>query len=374
MSRTVPFFDYPSVYTQDEEAYQRILSDVGRRGAFIMQSDLREFEEQLAEYTGAKYAVGVANATDGLQMGMMAGGLEAGFEAIFCSHTMVATASAIHFAGGVPVPVDAGADHLIDVAAIEAAITDKTRAIVPTQLNGRVADMDVIIDIADRHGLEIYEDAAQALGARYKGKMGGTFGIASCISFYPAKVLGCFGDGGAVLTNDVNVYEKLMLLRDHGRSDSTGEIEIWGFNSRMDNLQAAILSHNLKEYQQVIDRRRHIASKYDSAFSEISQLQLPPAPVDDGDHFDIFQNYEIEAQDRDALQAHLREHGIGTLVQWGGSPVHLFRALGFDQSLPATEALFDRLLMLPMNMALSDDDVAYVCDTVASFYEGKNSA
>ena len=367
MTVKVPFFNYPHVFTSQEEELMSVIRDVGRRGAFIMQKDLADFEVNLTTYTGAKYVVGVANATDAIQLGLMAGGIESDDEVIFCSHTMVATASAIHFAGAVPVPVEAGPDHLMDPGAIEAAITPKTKAIMPTQLNGRTADMDAIQAIADKHGLMLFEDAAQALGSKFKGKCAGTFGVASCISFYPAKVLGCLGDGGVVLTNDEDVCRKLLLLRDHGRDDN-GEIVLWGFNSRLDNLQAAILDFQLKDYNKNIDRRRAIAALYQERLGDIEQLVLPPAPDSDSDHFDVFQNYEIEAERRDDLKAWLAENGVGTLIQWGGKAVHQFRKLGFRQELPFTERLFERMLMLPMNMSVSDEDVEYVCDCIIDFY------
>ncbi len=363
----VPFFNYPYMFISQEEAFMSVIRDVGRRGAFIMQKDLADFEANLAAYTGGKYAVGVANATDGLQMALMAGGVGPGDEIIFCSHTMVATASAIHFAGAAPVPVEAGPDHVMDPEAMEAAITPRTKAILPTQLNGRTADMDAIRTVADKHGLEIYEDAAQALGSKFNGKCAGTFGVASCISFYPAKVLGCLGDGGAVLTNNEEVCRKLLSLRDHGRDDD-GDVVMWGLNSRLDNLQAAILDYQLRDYQKVIDRRRAIAALYQERLANFEQLVLPPAPDSDPDHFDVFQNYEIEAENRDKLRVYLKERGIGTLIQWGGKAVHQFRKLGFTQSLPFTERLFERMLMLPMNMSLSDHDVHYVCDCIIDFY------
>lgn len=368
--RTVPFFNYPHVFVSQEEAFMSVIGDVGRRGAFIMQKDLADFEANLAGYTGAEYAVGVANATDALQLGLMAGGIGSGDEVIFCSHTMVATASAIHFAGATPVPVEAGPDHLMDPDAIEHAVTPCTKAIMPTQLNGRTANMDTIQAIADKHGLEIYEDAAQALGSKFKGQCAGTFGKASCISFYPAKVLGCLGDGGAVLSNDEDIYIKLLSLRDHGRNED-GDVVMWGLNSRLDNIQAAILAYQLKDYQRVIDRRRAVAALYQERLGNLDQLVLPPAPDSDPDHFDVFQNYEIEAEQRDGLQAYLKDRGVGTLIQWGGMPVHQFRKLGFTQSLPFTERLFERMLMIPMNTSLSDDDVHYVCDCITDFYRGQ---
>jgi dTDP-4-amino-4,6-dideoxygalactose transaminase len=194
--RSVPFFDYPGVFAASEPDFVAIFRDVCRRGAFIKQKDLAEFERDLCVFLGARYALGVGNATDGLHVALRAAGIGPGDEVIFSSHTMLATASAIHFAGATPVPVECGPDHLILAEAVEAAVTPRARAIMPTQLNGRTADMGALQAIADRHGLLIVEDAAQALGSRFRGRLAGTFGTASAISFYPAKVLGCFGDGG----------------------------------------------------------------------------------------------------------------------------------------------------------------------------------
>jgi len=365
--RNVPYFNYPYVFTSEEERFTAIFRDVGRRGAFIAQRDLRDFEQHLAAFTGARYALGVSNATDGLHIALRAAGIGPGDEVIFCSHTMVATAAAIHFAGAAPVPVECGPDHLMDPAAAAAAVTPRTRAIMPTQLNGRTCDMDALQAIADKHGLLIIEDAAQALGSGFKGRQAGTFGIASAISFYPAKTLGCLGDGGAVLTNDEDMHRKMFLLRDHGR-DETGEVVMWGLNTRLDNLQAAILDYKLARYDQEIARRREIASLYQQLLQDVGELVLPPAPDSDPDHFDIYQNYEIEAERRDDLRAYLKEHGIGTLIQWGGKAVHQFEKLGFKVSLPYTERMFTRCLMLPMNRSLSNDDVEYVCQTIRQFY------
>jgi UDP-2-acetamido-2-deoxy-ribo-hexuluronate aminotransferase len=368
-SRSVPFFNYPRAYLDDREDLLRIFTDVGERGAFIMQKDLREFEAALANYTGAKYAIGVANATDGLELAWMAVGLRPGDEVVCCSHTMLATAASIKTAGGVPVPVELGFDNLIDPDAVEAAINPRTVGIMPTQLNGRTCDMDRIMAIAARYRLFVVEDAAQALGSRFKGRHAGTFGQAAAISFFPAKVLGCLGDGGGVITNDYGIYDKVYQLHDHGR-DADGEVKSWGRNSRLDNLQAAILNHRLNSYAKVIQRRRAIATIYQERLGGLTELQLPPAPVENGDHFDIYQNYELQADRRDDLKEHLRVNGIGTLIQWGGKAVHQWERLGFTAKLPKVERFFERCIMLPMNMFIDDDDVNYVCDRVIGFYRG----
>jgi len=366
--RSVPFFNYPNVFTRFENELTEIMLNVCRRGAFIMQQDLDEFEKNLAHFTGSKYALGVANATDGLIIALRAANIGRGDEVVFCSHTMVATAASIAMVGATPVPVEVGHGHTIDVNSIEPVITSRTKAIMPTQLNGRIADMDTIISIAKKHDLIIIEDAAQSLGAKYKGKCAGTFGYASAISFYPAKVLGCFGDGGAVLCNDKDTYERLYRLRDHGRGLDR-EIVEWSGNTRLDNLHAAVLDFKLKHYHEDVALRRIIAAIYQEQLSDIQALSLPPGPDDNEDYFDIYQNYEVEADNRDGLQSYLKENGVGTLRQWDGKAVHQWPKLGLKISLPNTEKFFTRCLMLPINMALSNDDVYYVCDKIRDYYK-----
>ncbi len=367
-SMVVPFFDYPHVYLSHRTELLALIDDVCSRGAFIQQKELAEFEDSLVRYTGARFAVGVANGTDAIVMALIAGGISRGDEVIFASHTFVATAAGIHHAGGIPVPADCRKDHMIDPSSVERMITPRTRAIMPTQLNGRVADMDALREICDKHSLLLFEDGAQGLGATYKGKHSGTFGVAGTISFYPAKNLGSFGDAGAVLTSEQSVYDRLLLLRDHGRG-SDGLIKQWGFNSRLDNLQAAILDFKLQRYDSEVARRREIAQMYQAKLGSVGQLQLPPAPGSDPNHFDVFQNYEIECEDRDRLRSYLSENGVGTLIQWGGRAVHQFPDLGFKVSLPYTERMFQRCLMLPMNTSLTDEQVDYVCEKVREFYD-----
>jgi dTDP-4-amino-4,6-dideoxygalactose transaminase len=366
---SIPFFNYRGAFAAREEEFVEIFRDILHRGAFIQQRDLAEFEDALARYLGVAHAFGVANATDGLIISFRAAGLKPGDEVIFPSHTMVASPAAVAHCGGIPVPVDCGPDHLIDPRAIEAAITERTRAIMPVQLNGRTCQMDEIERIAAVHNLMIIEDAAQALGSKFMGRFAGTFGIAAAFSFYPAKILGCFGDGGAVVTNDPEVARRIALLRDHGRNEQ-GEVEMWGFNSRLDNLQAAILHAQFRDYDEIINRRRSIAARYESLLSDLSELVLPPAPNADADHFDVYQNYEIEADRRDELKAYLADKGVGTILQWGGTPVHMFGKLGFDVTLPHTERFFERCLMLPMNMMITDDEVNYIASAIRAFYRG----
>jgi len=366
-TRNIPFFNYKGAFTAQEDSYLAIVRDVIRRGAFIQQRDLAEFEEHLAAYLEVKYAFGVGNATDGLIMAFRAAGIGPGDEVIFPSHTMVASPASAAHCGARPVPVECGPDHLIDPRAAEAAITPRTRALLPVHLNGRTCAMDSLMTMAERHRLIVIEDAAQALGSRFRGRFAGSFGLAAAISFYPAKILGCFGDGGAVVTNDDGVARKIRLLRDHGRNEQ-GDVEMWGLNSRLDNLQAAILDFQFRNYQEIVERRRRIAALYDRNLRDVAPLRLPPPPDSEPDHFDVFQNYEIEAERRDELREFLRLAGIGTLIQWGGKAVHQFAGLGFHVDLPFTDELFRRLLMLPMNMMVMDEDVEYICTKIREFY------
>jgi dTDP-4-amino-4,6-dideoxygalactose transaminase len=367
INRKVPFFDYPKLWTKDRNKLLKIIDDTASSGGFIMQKSLVEFEKNLLNFTNSKFSVGVGNATDAMEIFLDAIGLQDGDEIIISSHTMLATASAIKVAGGIPVPVDIGKDNLICPNSIEEAITPNTIGIMPTQLNGRVCDMDKINKIAIKHSLFIVEDAAQALGARFKGQHAGTFGLASCISFFPAKVLGCFGDAGAVLVNDKNLYHKIFQIHDHGR-DVDGEVKRWGRNSRLDNIQAAILSHKLKTYDKVIERRRNLAQIYQDLLKDLEEIQLPPPPNKNSDHFDVYQNYEITVDKRDELKNYLTEKNIGTLIQWGGKGIHHFKNLGFTQVLPNTDKFFKRCIMLPINLFISDDDVDYICKSIKEFY------
>lgn len=366
--KNIPFFNYPGLFEEDEEEYMTIVHDVLRRGAYIMQRDLEEFEEALGEFLGVKHAIGTADGTMAILASLLALNLDPGFEAIVPSHTFVATASAVHYAGGVPVLADCGRDHLISPESIERLVTDKTRVVLPVQLNGRVAKMTPIILLAKKYNLHIVEDSCQALGAKYKGQMAGTFGDAGTFSFYPSKTLGAFGDAGAMVTNSDRVADNVRSIRDHGRNSKTGKVECWGFNARLDNLHAAILKYKLGKYSEAIAKRRLLASIYQENLSELDVLLLPPGPDDDQDHFDIYQNYEIEADDRDGLKAYLAEKGIGTILQWGGNTIHQFDQLGCRSDSQYAELMTSRFLLLPMNTTLTEEDVIYVCDNIKKYY------
>lgn len=370
--RQIPFFPWAGLFEEHGDVYMRVIRDCLGRGAFILQQDVEEFERGLEVYLGVKHAVAVSDATNAMLLGLRALNLEPGFEVILPSHCFVAAAQSIHFAGGVSVPVELGDDWMVDPADIERAVTARTEVLMPVQVNGRTADMDPILAIAERHGLIVVEDSAQALGAKYKGRATGTIGAWGCYSFYPSKTLGTFGDAGALVTNDDGIAETVRRMRNHGaNADKSIEADnaIWGTNCRMDNVHAAILNYKLGHYPAAIERRRAIAARYHAAFDDIPQLSLPPSPDANADWFDVYQNYELMAERRDALREHLGGHGVGTIVQWGGLALHHMTGLGFKQSLPRTDAFFERCLLLPMQHLLSDEDVDYVCDLVRDFYK-----
>jgi dTDP-4-amino-4,6-dideoxygalactose transaminase len=371
MTYRVPYIDYPRQYEKVRQDVLAVIDRVLSRGDLMLRGDLQAFEQHLAEFVGAKYAVGTGNCTAALALALRAAGIGRGDEVVTVSHTFVATAAAIHQTGATPVLVDIGPDHLMDPAAVEAAITPRTKCILPVHLNGRLCEMEPLQVLARRCRLLILEDAAQALGARLQGEGAGTFGLAGCFSFYPAKILGAYGDGGAIVTNDAGLAETVRALRNVGRLPS-GELLGWGSNSRLDNLHAAVLDYKLKLLPGWIERRREIAARYHAKLANLPGLLAPPPPVSRGGRFDVFQNYEIEAAGRDALRAHLAAAGVETMLPWGGRAMHQFPALGFEGlRLPATEQLFERVLLLPMHCELADEQVDYVAAQIERFTENK---
>lgn len=367
--RKVRFVDYPRQFRDMEAEIMGTVHAILSKGDLMLRQQLRDFEAHLAEFCGTKYAVGTSNCTDALHLCLRAAGIGAGDEVISVSHTFVASIAAIHHSGATPVLVDIGEDHNIDPDAIVPAITKRTKAIMPVHLNGRVSEMDRIMAIAEKHGLVVIEDTAQALGGSLDGRRGGNWGLAGCFSFYPAKLLGAFGDAGALVTNSEEIATKVRSLRDHGRTPH-GELSGWSFNCRLDNLQAALLDLKLPRVESWITRRRELAAIYDQELRDVEELLLPPAP-DTGRHFDAFQNYEIEAARRDELVAHLDRAGIEILLPWGGRGVHQHTALGLRHfSLPRTERLFEGALLLPMFPELTDEQVRYVSQQIRAFYRG----
>lgn len=369
----VPFFDWPSLYLEHRDEYLKIFDRTASSGGFILRGDVEQFEQDLAQFIGVRHVVGLADATNAMLLGLRASDLKPGAEVIVPSHGFIAAGQAVHFAGGITVPVELSeSDWLIDPDAVRAAITPRTQAIMPVQINGRVARMDLLAEIADEYGLQLFEDSAQALGASLDGISAGCFGKWGVFSFYPSKTLGCFGDAGALVTNDDEIAERVRRMRNHGANQQR-VIEpgshIWGTNARLDNIHAATLVYKLTWYTDAIARRRAIASRYHEAFRKLPSLSLPPAPNSDSRYFDVFQNYELCTNDRDSLRKYLESRGVGTIVQWGGLGMHQHIGLGFEATLPKTERFFRRSMLIPMNHLLSDKQVDHVIDSVVDYFK-----
>jgi len=263
--------------------------------------------------------------------------------------------------------VDVREDFNMDVEQLEQAISHRTRAILPVHLNGRLCDMEKLLAVAQTHNLLVIEDAAQALGASLEGKKAGTFGLAGCFSLHPMKNLGGAGDGGFVATQNSKLAEKLRLLRNHGQRTKE-DLPCFGFNSRLDNLQAAILNVKLKSLPEWIERRRQVASLYHQGLSNLPFLQLPPPPQQHGRFFDIYSSYVIRAQERDRLVTHLGECGIETFIHWP-KPLHHQEALGLGHfQLPKTEEFAKEVVSLPISAEISNEQVEFVIDSIRNFY------
>ncbi len=363
---SVRFWEPGKEFHRIETEVMDTMREVLSKGDLIMRQQMLDFEHNLADFVGTADAIGVSNCTDGLRLLLEAVGIGPGDEVITVSHTFMAIMAVIHQVGATPVLVDVGADHNMGVGLVEGAITARTKAVMPVYLNGRLVQMDRLMEIARAHDLLVIEDTAQALGGAYLGVRGGAWGVAGAFSFYPAKLLGAYGDAGAVVTSDPDLAARLRELRDHGRISKTG-FSGWGWNCRLDNLQAAILDLKLKKVPEWIGQRRRLAAIYDEELADVGAVKRPPAP-DGGAYFDIYQNYVIEADRRDQLHDHLTASGIETLISPGPVPNHK-QPVGLDHfSLPRTEELCATVLSLPLNNELGEEQVLEVAAAIKDFY------
>ena len=369
MPYKVPFVNYPEHYLNMESEIDAAIKDIFRHGDYILRRQLEQFEKEMANYLGVKHAIGLNSGTDALYLSLLAADVGQGDEVITVSHTFLATVGAIVNCGAKPVLVDVSGDYNMDVSRIAEAVNKHTKAIIPVYLNGRLCNMEEIMEIAVRHNLLVIEDAAQALGGSFDGKKAGSFGLTGCFSFYPAKILGTAGDGGMVVTNDQSIADRLCSLRDNGRTKGQAEVTGYGFNSRLDNLHAAILSVKLKYLPQWITRRRQIAALYQEGLSALAEVILPPPPQSNGRYYDVFQNYAIRTAKRDELVSHLEKNGVETLISWP-IPMHHQPALGLNHfRLPQTEAISREVLSLPMYPELTDEQVNHVIKVVQDFFK-----
>lgn len=349
-----------------KEEIDRAYFDVMSRGDLIDRGQLQSFEERLARFVGTRYAVGLNSGYDALHLSLRAAGIGPGDEVIVPAHTFVATASAVVHVGATPVLVDVGKDFNIDVEKIEEALTERTRALLPVHLNGRMANMVRIREIAEKHHLVVVEDACQSLGATLDGKGAGSWGWTGCWSFYPFKILGGYGDGGAITTDDPDVALFVRRMRYNGEDRQTGEYHGHGFTCLLDNLQAAFLEVKLRRLPAWIVRRKEIAARYTKAFSEIPDLLLPADGDPRYDH--VYQNYVVRSKQGEVFSDHMKKNGVEVLIQFR-KPYYRHAALKLvDRGFPETEALSREVCSLPMNVEIDDDQVTYVIRTVRSFY------
>ena len=359
----IPFLELGASYRELKPEIDAAVSRVLESGWYILGPEVEAFEAEWAAYCDAKHAVGLANGLDALTLALRALDIGPGDEVIVPSNTYIATWLAVSGVGATPVPVEPDqATHNIDPARIEAAITSRTRALLPVHLYGQPADMDLILDIAKRHGLRVIEDAAQAHGARYKGQRIGAHGDIVCWSFYPGKNLGALGDAGAITTDDTALAERVALLRNYGSRQKYVNEEA-GVNSRLDPIQAAVLRVKLEVLDEWTERRRTVATAYTVGMAQ-SDVILPHVPdwAEPAWHL-----YVVRTYDREALQDRMTEAGIGTLIHYP-IPPHMQKAYTdmeiMPEALPMARDLASEVLSLPMGPQLSLDQVQNIVNAL----------
>jgi len=367
MDYKVRFVNYPRQYQEMKSELDNVFEEVMSGGDFILRRHLKEFERRIAEYVGTKHAIGVNTGTDALYLSARALGFGPGDEVITVAHTFVATVGAIVQCGAKPILIDIKDDYNMDVDQIEDAITHGTKGIIPVHLNGHSCNMERIMEIAQKYNLRVIEDAAQALGAEFKGKKCASFGDTGIFSFYPAKMLGAPGDGGMVCTNDDVLARKIRAFRDNGRVESVEVIECFGWCSRLDNLHAAILNTKFNYFDKWIKRRREIAELYNEGFKGIGDIITPPRF--NNDYFDVYQNYVIRTKYRDNLVKYLKESGVEVLISWP-IPLHKQKALGLSHfKLPMTERISSEVLSLPIYPELTNEAIDIVINVIKNFFK-----
>lgn len=367
----INFVDLKRQYSSIKDEVDTAINVVIKNTQFILGENLEKFEEEFAKYCGVKHAIGVASGTDALILSIKALGIGNGDEIISVPNTFVSTIDAIVHNGATPKFVDINPKtYNINADTIENMITAKTKAILPVHLFGQAADMGAIMEIADNHNLKVIEDACQAHGAEYKSRKVGSFGNAACFSFYPGKNLGAYGDGGIIVTNDEEIADKVRLLRNYGQRVKYHHSLI-GYNSRLDDLQSAILRVKLRHLDKWNRMRNENANKYAKFLSHLENVITPFNP---GFPNHVFHLYAIRCPKRDQLKKWLFDKDISTGIHYP-IPVHLqesYTAFDYKKgTFPLTEKYSDELLSLPMFPELEEGEIAYVCSSVEEFYKKK---
>lgn len=366
--KTIPFADLPAQHAAIEPEINAAIQQVLSRCNFILGSQVEEFEQAFARFVGTEHAIGVSSGLDALRLALIALDVGPGDEVILPANTYIATALAVSAVGARPVLVDCDPEtYNIDVGLIEPAITPRTKVIIPVHLTGQSADMDPILEVADRHGLYVVEDAAQAHGTLYKGRPCGSIGIVGCFSFYPGKNLGACGDGGMATTSDATIAERLRRLRNYGQQAKYQHVEK-GLNARLDTLQAAILAVKLRYLPHWNEARAAHAEKYREMLAGVGDLVLQQRRPYSTHVYHLF---TVETEQRAALQKHLNAAGIDTGIHYP-TPIHLQQAyadLGYTKGdFPEAEQLAKRTLSLPMFPELQSEQIRQVAEEIEGFF------
>lgn len=368
--RDIPYIDLKAQHQPLKAEILGAIAGVLDHANFILGREVEQFEQEIAAYCGTKYAIGVNSGTDALFLCLKAYGVGSGDEVITAPNSFLASASVIVAAGARPVFVDVRDDLNIDPDLIEEKISSKTRAIIPVHLTGKPAEMRPIMELAKKYKLKVIEDAAQAIGAEYHSKKTGTLGDAGCFSLHPLKTLNACGDGGVVTTNDQELCRTLTQLRNIGLKNRN-ESDLWGYNSRLDTIQAALLSVKLKYLDRWIEERRSNAQLYNQRLEGLVKL-----PVDLPRSKSAYHTYVIQTEKRDELQEYLKQHGIGTRIHYP-IPIHLQKAaekFGYKAGdYPVSEKQARMILSLPVYQGLTEADLEYVISNIKAFFGGKSA-
>ena len=366
----IPFFNYKK-YCQDLN-YLDLFKEVLDSGYLIGGPFVEEVENRVIEITGIKHCVALGNATDAMEIIFSYLNLPAKSNVLVPAHTMLATASAAKNADLIPIPVDVDENTLmVEIDQLKSCDLKNVSACMITQLNGVVADMKPIKEFCENNKIILVEDSAQGIGAFNNENHSGSWGKGGCLSFYPAKVAGGIGDGGALITNNDQLSEYAKSVRDHGRGNNLEAIN-WGRNSRLDSLNARVIIERLKNLDSLINKRRFLASIYNEKLKNLQDdfIKLPPQFSTNSKSISTYQNFEIQAKNKYKLIEYLNHNKVGTIQQWGGFSIAHFAKLGFDISkYPRTEKLFKELILLPINHMMNKDEIYYICDLIISFYK-----
>jgi len=366
--KKINFLGIDRVYENNRDKFLQIIDGIYSRGSVLMGSEVDEFEEKIANYCGRKYAASVGSCTDGLFFSLKAASIKEGDEVLVTSYSFVASVTPILRLGAIPVFVDIDTEYfMMDVKDLDKKISKKTKAILAVHLFGQALPMDKIESIANLYNLIIIEDAAQSLGTEYKNRRAGSFGLVSAISFDPTKIIGAFGNGGVVLTDNIEIYNVVKKMRYHGKNLSNGEFELLGYNSRMATSQAALLSFQLDILDAWINRRIEIANKYREELKQFVQL---PKIRPDSNH--VYHKFVIKVNERDKLKKYLDNKGVKSMIHYKKALFEhpLVRNNSYiEENINNVSFVSSKVLSLPIYPEMTNEEVEYVCNCIKKFYK-----